>query len=98
MAESSLNAEQPNIDKHGETILPTVPDTAYIERSGEIPSEHEPLSEEASSNTDTLATLSPARKSWAYSLFLTLATMVGGLSSVCIKQLLLPIQVSIIAP
>lgn len=45
-----------------------------------------------------LTTLSPDRKSWVYSLFLTLATMVGGLSSVCIKQLLLPIQVSIIAP
>lgn len=37
-------------------------------------------------------------KSWMYTLCMTLATMVGGLSSVCIKQLLLPIQVSLLAP
>src|SRR5690242_13540709 len=38
------------------------------------------------------------RKSSAYLIFHSLATMVGGLSSVCIKQLLLPIQVSFLAP
>jgi MFS family permease len=37
-------------------------------------------------------------KSWLYLLCLSLSVMVGGLSSVCIKQLLLPIQAVQIAP
>ncbi|SRR5713226_1591245 len=35
---------------------------------------------------------------WTFRVLFGLASMVGGLSSVCIKQLLLPIQVSILAP
>ncbi len=37
-------------------------------------------------------------KSWLWTTFFTLASMTTGLSSVCIKQLLLPIQVGIIDP
>ncbi len=98
MAESSLNAEQPGISKQRETTLFAVPDVAHTEASGGISSEQEPLSAYTRSSTDVLITPPPGQKSWSYSFFLTLATMVGGLSSVCIKQLLLPIQVSIIAP
>lgn len=39
-----------------------------------------------------------SHKRWWYLLGLTLSVMVGGLSSVCIKQLLLPIQASQLAP
>ncbi|MGH2505910.1 MAG: MFS transporter [Ktedonobacteraceae bacterium] len=38
------------------------------------------------------------KKQWWYLLGLALSVMVGGLSSVCIKQLLLPIQTSQLAP
>ena len=37
-------------------------------------------------------------KSWFYLFGITLSVMVGGLSSVCIKQLLLPVQTSQLAP
>jgi MFS family permease len=37
-------------------------------------------------------------KSWFYIFSLSLSVMVGGLSSVCIKQLLLPVQTSQLAP
>jgi MFS family permease len=37
-------------------------------------------------------------KSWLYLFGLSLSVMVGGLSSVCIKQLLLPVQTSQLAP
>ncbi|HEY7418012.1 MAG TPA: MFS transporter, partial [Ktedonobacteraceae bacterium] len=37
-------------------------------------------------------------KSWLYLFGLSLSVMIGGLSSVCIKQLLLPIQVGQLAP
>jgi MFS family permease len=44
------------------------------------------------------AEVSMPNKSWVYVFGLTLSVMVGGLSSVCIKQLLLPIQVGQLAP
>ncbi|MGH2507285.1 MAG: MFS transporter, partial [Ktedonobacteraceae bacterium] len=42
--------------------------------------------------------MAASRKQWWYLLGLALSVMVGGLSSVCIKQLLLPIQASQLAP
>jgi MFS family permease len=42
--------------------------------------------------------VSGTNKSWLYLLGLSLSVMVGGLSSVCIKQLLLPIQSAQLAP
>jgi MFS family permease len=54
--------------------------------------------EEERSGLDAVSTTPTEEKNKFYALFLTLATMVGGLSSVCIKQLLLPIQVSLLAP
>ncbi len=42
--------------------------------------------------------VSGTNKSWLYLLGLSFSVMVGGLSSVCIKQLLLPIQTGQLAP
>src|SRR5690242_13729440 len=39
-----------------------------------------------------------SKKSWLYLFGITLSVMVAGLSSMCIKQLLLPIQSSQLAP
>lgn len=44
------------------------------------------------------AEVATPNKSWLYLFGLSLSVMVGGLSSVCIKQLLLPIQAGQIAP
>ncbi len=44
------------------------------------------------------AEVSGTNKNWLYLLGLSLSVMVGGLSSVCIKQLLLPIQSAQLAP
>lgn len=45
-----------------------------------------------------VAEVSTPNKSWLYLFGLSLSVMVGGLSSVCIKQLLLPIQAGQLAP
>jgi MFS family permease len=52
---------------------------------------------EPSMDVPAAETIKP-NKSWLYLFGLSLSVMVGGLSSVCIKQLLLPVQTSQLAP
>ena len=97
MAESSLNSEHAEPCEHTKSVSSFASNGADTGEPGALSSTPElPSSEEASSRTDILAPLE--QKNGVYVVFHTLATMVGGLSSVCIKQLLLPIQVSLIAP
>ncbi len=96
-SETPIAAETSDVASE-EVAVAAAASVAVAERPVETIAEPEPVVLAASPAGDATAITDIKERSWVYSLFLMLATMVGGLSSVCIKQLLLPIQVSILAP
>ncbi len=95
MSESSLDAER------SESIEPTKPTKSVepkrIDALESVESKPTNVAEEPGELSVSQAA-NTEQKSWMYLLFMTLATTVGGFAGSSIKQLLLPIQVSIIAP
>ncbi len=99
----ALPPESPHdLSTHGEAMPSSFPLPAQRDEPG-----HERAEADAVNCVATevagMATVALEREPWvrvslSYRLSFLLASMVGGLSSVCIKQLLLPIQVSQLAP